>query len=62
MDDDDNEGNDCEQSDMVAMILNLAFVKEETAREMVFGSGMSNAVKSKSEQLKTGNKYAQLDD
>lgn len=62
MDDDDNEGNDCEQSDMVAMILNLAFVKEETAREMVFGSGMSNVVKSKSEQLKTGNKYAQLDD
>ena len=62
MDDDDNEGNDCEQSDMVAMILNLAFVKEETAREMVFGSGMSNVVKSKSEQLKTGNKYAKLDD
>ena len=62
VDDDDNEDNDCEQSDMVAMILNLAFMKEEAAREMTFGTGMSNVVKSNSEQLKTGNKYAQLED
>lgn len=45
VDDDDNEGNDCEQSDLVALILNLAFVKESVARDLVFGAGAAAKVK-----------------
>ena len=41
VDDDDNEDNDCEQSDLVALILNLAFIKEDVARDLVFGAGMA---------------------
>jgi hypothetical protein len=41
VDDDDNEGNDCEQSDMTAVILNLAFVKQSVARDLVFGAGIA---------------------
>jgi len=33
VDGDSDEGNDCEQSDMVNILLNLAYVKQEVARK-----------------------------
>ena len=45
VDDDDQEGNDLEQSDMVALILNLGFIKENIAKEMVFKAGISTEAK-----------------
>jgi hypothetical protein len=39
MDDDDNEENDCEQSDMVSIILNLAFIPENVVGQFKFASG-----------------------
>lgn len=41
VDDDSNEDNDCEQSDMVVILLNLAFVKEQAASNFNFESGFS---------------------
>lgn len=40
-DDDDNEDNDCEQSDMVALILNLAFISDSFVENIEFKSGIS---------------------
>ena len=62
VDDDENEGNDCEQPDLVALILNLALVKEEVVKDLVFGTGMSEQVKKYQEQAKSGNFYAKLED
>ena len=62
VDDDDNEENDCEQSDLVALILNLAFVKEDVARDLTFGAGMSATVAKHQEQAKSGNFYGKLED
>ena len=39
------------------MILNLAFVKEDVARDLVFGAGMSSKVKQHS-----GANYGRLED
>ena len=52
VDDDDNEDNDCEQSDMVAVILNLAFVKQNVARDLVFGAEISKVLQSKTSSSK----------
>jgi len=41
VDDDSDEENDCEQSDMVSILLNLAYVKQEVARTFKFGPGYS---------------------
>lgn len=38
-DDDDEEGNDAAQSDLVKMILNMAFLPEERARNFTFDKG-----------------------
>jgi len=45
VDGDDNEGNDCEQSDMVSILLNLAYVKETVARTFRFAPGYSKDFK-----------------
>ena len=45
VDDDDNEDNDCEQSDMVNIILNMAFIKDSIVRECVFGAGISKSIR-----------------
>ena len=39
MDDDDEEGNDCEQSDMVSIILNMAYVPEYVLESFEFKKG-----------------------
>lgn len=36
IDDDDNEGNDAAQSDLVRVALNLAFMPESTAKKFEF--------------------------
>merc|ERR550532_1857193 len=40
VDDDDDEGNDCEQADMVNIILNMAYI-----RESLFGAGISKTIR-----------------
>jgi len=40
-DDDDDEGNDCEQSDLVSLILNLAHIPEEVMGKFKFVSGFN---------------------
>lgn len=67
VDDDLDEGNDCEQSDMVALILNLAFVKQDVSRKLRFGAGLSSALQKKSggkasRPASKGGKYDQLID
>merc|ERR1719174_3483339 len=47
VDDDDNEDNDCEQSDMVNIILNMAFIKDSVVRDLVFGAGISKQIRGK---------------
>lgn len=45
MDDDDDEGNDCEQSDMVTLLLNIAFIPEEVAARFSFKKGFNASIK-----------------
>lgn len=45
VDDDDDEGNDCEQSDMVNIILNMGFIRDSVVRECVFGAGISKSIR-----------------
>lgn len=40
VDGDDDESNDCEQSDIVNIILNLALVDSKFAKEFRFGKGV----------------------
>jgi len=54
VDDDEDEDNDCEQSDMVGIILNLAFIDDKYVNEIKFGAGISSIVKS----IKTGKEMA----
>ena len=41
VDGDEDEGNDCEQSDMVQLLLNMAFAPREVIKDFVFGPGIS---------------------
>lgn len=43
VDGDDQEGNDCEQSDMVTILVNLAFVKRQVAERFRFAPGYSES-------------------
>ena len=43
VDGDDEEGNDCEQSDMVSILINLAYIKEHVAKSFEFTAGYSTA-------------------
>ena len=45
VDGDSDEGNDCEQSDMVQVLLNMAFAPKEVVRDFVFGPGISTSFK-----------------
>lgn len=47
VDDDSDEDNDCEQSDMVALILNLAYIHDGIRKELEFKAGISKQVKDK---------------
>merc|ERR1712060_230361 len=58
VDDDDNEDNDMEQSDLVALILNLGFIEEHIARGIHFGSGMSKEVKDKTPNVSSSRSRA----
>jgi len=42
VDDDEVEGNDAEQSDMVSIALNLAYFPDEAVRAFRFGSGFTD--------------------
>ena len=44
-DDDDDEGNDCEQSDIVSIVLNMAYVPEEVLEVFKFESGFHKKFK-----------------
>ena len=44
VDGDSDEENDCEQSDMVSILINLGFLKQEVARTFQFGQGYSNTL------------------
>ena len=41
VDDDDDEGNDTEQSDLVSIMLNLAYIPESVAEKFHFESGFN---------------------
>jgi len=45
VDDDDNEDNDCEQSDMVQLILNMAYIEDSLVKDLTFGAGISKVIK-----------------
>lgn len=45
VDGDDEEGNDCEQSDMVSVLVNLAYVRPDVARSFRFEAGYSTSFK-----------------
>lgn len=44
-DDDDDEGNDCEQSDMVALILNIGFMPNAVIEKFEFKKGFHETFK-----------------
>ena len=45
VDGDDNEENDCEQSDMVQVLLNIAFAPRDVVKSYTFGEGLSKTFK-----------------
>ena len=45
VDGDSDEGNDCEQSDMVQVLLNIAFAPRAVVKDFVFGPGISTTFK-----------------
>lgn len=44
-DDDDDDDNDCEQSDLVSIILNMAYIPEEIMVQFKFESGFNKTFK-----------------
>ena len=44
-DDDDDDDNDCEQSDLVAILLNMAYIPEEVMEQFKFESGFNKTFK-----------------
>jgi len=53
-DDDEDEGNDCEQSDIVSIMLNLAFIPEMVTAKFQFKQGFSKEFKPAMEAAKVG--------
>ena len=49
-DGDSDEGNDCEQSDMVQVLLNIAYAPRAVVKDFVFGPGISLSFKKAMEQ------------
>ena len=52
VDGDSDEENDCEQSDMVQVLLNIAFAPKSVVKDFVFGPGISLTFKYKLEDNK----------
>ncbi len=44
-DDDDDDENDCEQSDLVSILLNMAYIPEEVVEQFKFESGFNKTFK-----------------
>lgn len=62
VDDDSDEENDCEQSDLVNIMLNLAYLKEGYAKEISMKKGFAKSQARQSLMYRTattmiGNKY-----
>ena len=53
IDDDSDEENDCEQSDMVSIMLNLAYLKQDYAKNVTFKRGFSSNAGRKSMKFKS---------
>ena len=53
MDDDSDEENDCEQSDLVNIMLNLAYLKQEYADQVSFERGFCATAGRKSAYFKS---------
>jgi len=53
-DDDDDEDNDCEQSDIVSIILNLAFIPEYVVEKFKFETGFQKKFLPAMEQFRLG--------
>ena len=51
VDGDDDEGNDCEQSDMVQVLLNIAYAPRAVVKDFSFGPGISTEFIQKIEKL-----------
>jgi len=51
-DDDDDEENDCEQSDLVPLILNVAYIPEEVSQKFHFATGFHKQFKPAMEEYK----------
>jgi len=51
-DDDDDEENDCEQSDLVPLILNVAYIPEEVIQKFHFETGFHKSFKPAMEEYK----------
>ena len=62
VDEDSDEGNDCEQSDFVYIMLNLAYLKKGLAEEITLERGFSDIVKKRGEtfESKTTTKQKKL--
>jgi hypothetical protein len=52
VDDDSEEENDCEQSDMVQVLLNMAYAPRNVVKDFTFGPGISKTFKEAMEQKK----------
>ena len=57
VDGDDDEGNDCEQSDMVQILLNIAFAPRDVVKSFVFGPGISKTFK----EAMNSSKFIEID-
>jgi hypothetical protein len=44
-DDDDDDENDCEQSDLVSILLNMAYIPEEVMEKFKFENGFNKTFK-----------------
>ena len=55
VDGDSDEENDCEQSDMVQLLLNLAFAPKEVVQDFVFGPGIAKTFKTSAAKKVSGN-------
>ena len=53
-DDDDDDDNDCEQSDLVSILLNMAYIPEEVMVKFQFQSGFNKTFKPTMDEFRKG--------
>jgi len=58
VDGDEDEENDCEQSDMVQVLLNMAFAPTKAVKYFTFGPGVSRGFKMRSIEVVEENENA----